>query len=113
MFPSAEGHPRVKLKDNLARTRSIILPGRLNYQSFAYPLSIKDVLSVNQGWKQAGDSLEIWLFIGPEGGWSETEAGQAGALGIVALSLGPRILRTETAGIVAASVILYESGDLG
>ena len=75
--------------------------------------SIKDVLSVNQGWKQAGDSLEIWLFIGPEGGWSETEAGQAGALGIVALSLGPRILRTETAGIVAASVILYESGDLG
>lgn len=59
------------------------------------------------------DPSDIWVFIGPEGGWSETEAGEAGAMGITALSLGPRILRTETAGIVAAALILYEAGDLG
>ena len=74
--------------------------------------SLREVLSANEDWKP-GDLREIWLFIGPEGGWSETEAGEAGALGIISLSLGPRILRTETAGIVAASLVLYENGDLG
>lgn len=74
---------------------------------------LREVLSVNPDLRQVGSSLEIWLFIGPEGGWSEREAGEAGAMGIIAVSLGARILRTETAGIVAAALVLYESGDLG
>ena len=41
------------------------------------------------------------------------EVEEAGEAGITYLSLGARILRTETAGIVAASLVLYESGDLG
>lgn len=53
------------------------------------------------------------VLIGPEGGFSEEEVDVARRAGAVPVSLGPRILRTETAGITALSLILYELGDLG
>lgn len=56
---------------------------------------------------------QTFIIIGPEGGFSPEEAAQAQAKNIVTAGLGPRILRTETAGIVAASIILYELADLG
>ncbi|MGE5390819.1 MAG: 16S rRNA (uracil(1498)-N(3))-methyltransferase [Deltaproteobacteria bacterium] len=56
---------------------------------------------------------EIFLLVGPEGGFSSAEVERARQQGCTTLTLGPRILRTETAGIVAASIILYELGDLG
>lgn len=56
---------------------------------------------------------EMFVLIGPEGGFSNSEVGAAVKKGINTASLGPRILRTETAGLVAASIILYEYGDLG
>ncbi len=56
---------------------------------------------------------ELLLIIGPEGGISEGEVAQALAAGAVAVSLGRRILRVETAGLAALSAILYETGDLG
>jgi 16S rRNA (uracil1498-N3)-methyltransferase len=55
---------------------------------------------------------EINLFIGPEGGFTVEEIDTAKSLSLVPVSLGPRILRAETAGIVAASAILFELGDL-
>ncbi len=59
------------------------------------------------------EPLAVNLFIGPEGGFTEAEVGLARSQGIVTVSLGPRILRAETAGIVAAAAILYQHGDLG
>lgn len=56
--------------------------------------------------------FSINLFIGPEGGFTEEEVILAQRYGIVPITLGPRILRAETAGLVAAAVILYELGDL-
>lgn len=53
------------------------------------------------------------LFIGPEGGFEPDEVATAQRYGIVPVTLGPRILRAETAAIVAASAVLYELGDLG
>jgi len=53
------------------------------------------------------------LLIGPEGGFSPTEVTWARERGAHTISLGPRILRTETAGLVALSLILYALGDLG
>ena len=47
----------------------------------------------------------ITLFIGPEGGFSPTEIEQAEANGLIAVSLGPRTLRAETAAIAAATLI--------
>jgi 16S rRNA (uracil1498-N3)-methyltransferase len=58
-------------------------------------------------------SKEINLFIGPEGGFAEEEIATARDHNIVPVSLGPRILRAETAGLAATSAILYELGDLG
>ncbi len=55
-----------------------------------------------------------WIVVvGPEGGWSVAEAAFCKQKGAFLTGLGPRILRTETAGIVALSAIMYESGDLG
>ena len=55
----------------------------------------------------------ITLLIGPEGGFSKDEVTTAIQKGFVSASLGPRILRTETAPITAISIIQYELGDIG
>jgi len=56
--------------------------------------------------------FSVNLFIGPEGGFTFEEVILAQRYGIVPITLGPRILRAETAGLVAAAAILYELGDL-
>lgn len=48
------------------------------------------------------------LFVGPEGGFTTDEIYLAAQYGIQPVGLGPRVLRAETAGLVAASAILYE-----
>ncbi|NPV26859.1 MAG: 16S rRNA (uracil(1498)-N(3))-methyltransferase [Firmicutes bacterium] len=55
----------------------------------------------------------VYVFIGPEGGLSSSEIEAAISAGVICVSLGPRILRTETAGLAALTMILYELGDLG
>lgn len=67
--------------------------------------------------KKIGDIIEntpksISLFIGPEGGFSSDEIYMLSSYNVVSATLGKRILRTETAPIVALSVIMYETGNL-
>lgn len=50
----------------------------------------------------------VAVFIGPEGGFEESEVEAAMAAGFSPISLGRRILRTETAGLTALSVIMFE-----
>ncbi len=50
----------------------------------------------------------VAVFIGPEGGFEEREIDFAQKHGVKAVSLGKRILRTETAPLTALSVIMYE-----
>jgi 16S rRNA (uracil1498-N3)-methyltransferase len=52
----------------------------------------------------------VSLIIGPEGGFAEDEVELARRAGCVPVSLGPRILRSETAGIVAAALVMHELG---
>lgn len=68
--------------------------------------SLKDCL-------RASSSANIFLFIGPEGGFTAEEVELAKEFGVLTLSLGPRILRTETAGPAVTAIIQYELGDLG
>jgi 16S rRNA (uracil1498-N3)-methyltransferase len=56
--------------------------------------------------------FSISLFIGPEGGFTPDEVSLAASYGALPVSLGPRILRAETAGLVAVAAILFDSGDL-
>jgi 16S rRNA (uracil1498-N3)-methyltransferase len=58
----------------------------------------------------AGKQLE--LLVGPEGGFSELELKQLKVAGVVDASLGPRVLRTETAGPSAIAVLQALHGDL-
>lgn len=55
----------------------------------------------------------LTLLVGPEGGLSQEEVALAKERGFVAVSLGRRILRSETAALVALALIQYEWGDLG
>lgn len=52
------------------------------------------------------------LAVGPEGGWSPTDREQLRAAGFRGLRLGPRILRTETAGLAALAALQARFGDL-
>jgi 16S rRNA (uracil1498-N3)-methyltransferase len=60
-----------------------------------------------------GPASEVHLLIGPEGGFSSAEATAALTAGFHIVSLGPRILRTETAAIAVVSLLQYAMGDLG
>lgn len=68
---------------------------------------------VNASWRDyAIGSGDIELIIGPEGGLSDNEITLAFQQGFSPLSLGPRVLRTETAAITALSVLQAVGGDL-
>ncbi len=56
---------------------------------------------------------DIYVLIGPEGGFATEEVERARAAGALIVSLGPRLLRTETAGPLTVGLILYEVGDMG
>nr|WP_279342410.1 16S rRNA (uracil(1498)-N(3))-methyltransferase [Geotalea sp. SG265] len=68
---------------------------------------LRDVLT---GLPAPGD---IGVLIGPEGGFSPEEAAAASAAGFVPVSLGKRIVRTETASLAILSILQYQWGDLG
>ncbi len=55
----------------------------------------------------------IAIAVGPEGGFTPEEAASLAGRGWRPAGLGPRILRTETAGAVAAAIVLHVWGDLG
>jgi 16S rRNA (uracil1498-N3)-methyltransferase len=54
----------------------------------------------------------VVLAVGPEGGWSPLDREQLGAGGFSGVRLGPRILRTETAGLAAVAALQARFGDL-
>ncbi|MGV8923805.1 MAG: 16S rRNA (uracil(1498)-N(3))-methyltransferase [Thermomonas sp.] len=58
-------------------------------------------------------SQPVYLAVGPEGGWSPQDIEQSGAAGFNGVRLGPRVLRTETAGIAAIAALQVLHGDLG
>ena len=69
--------------------------------------NLKGVLSAFHNTRQ------LTLLIGPEGGFSKEETTDAVENGFIETSLGPRILRTETAPVAAISIIQFVLGDVG
>lgn len=55
---------------------------------------------------------EMGIFIGPEGGFTEEEILYAASQGVVPVTLGNRILRSETAGLVTLSATMYEMDEM-
>lgn len=60
----------------------------------------------------APPSAALTIAIGPEGGWSPRDREALRAAGFIGLRLGPRILRTETAGLAAIAALQSRFGDL-
>ncbi|MFT6791357.1 MAG: 16S rRNA (uracil1498-N3)-methyltransferase [Cellvibrionaceae bacterium] len=98
--------------------------GRTRLPSIAEPLTFSEWLTVSADQKyilhpyQAQtlapevQATRIALLAGPEGGFSETEFELARQHQFVPLSLGPRILRAETAPLCALSLIQHQLGDV-
>jgi 16S rRNA (uracil1498-N3)-methyltransferase len=61
----------------------------------------------------AGPLLQAILVVGPEGGLTDEEALDLRSAGAILVGLGPRILRTETAGPVGLALLQSRYGDLG
>ena len=56
---------------------------------------------------------EVSVFIGPEGGFEPAEVAAAEAAGATVVTMGERVLRSETAGLVAATLVMQAVGELG
>ena len=65
-----------------------------------HPEAADDLATALQG---ASDQTSITLLVGPEGGWSDKELEAARKAGGRAVRFGPRVLRTETAGLALLS----------
>jgi len=59
------------------------------------------------------EKRKIFFIVGPEGGLSEEEVGLAREKGFIPVTLGKRILRSETASLCVLSILQYEWGDIG
>jgi 16S rRNA (uracil1498-N3)-methyltransferase len=56
-------------------------------------------------WVRATPARDVTVLVGPEGGFTDQEEDAARAAGALALSRGPRVLRTETAGLAALAIL--------
>ncbi|MBI1910780.1 MAG: 16S rRNA (uracil(1498)-N(3))-methyltransferase [Deltaproteobacteria bacterium] len=98
-----------------------VLPG-VNLKTFkeaveSYSGSLKILFWENDrvgGLKTAliPNKKKIVALVGPEGGLDETEVNEAKKNGFIQASLGPRILKAETAALSVLSILQYELGDL-
>jgi 16S rRNA (uracil1498-N3)-methyltransferase len=123
------GHPSA---DRLARWDRIARSAAKQCQRsmlpvFEHPLAFHDVLSRPEElrllfWEGActrtlddqvpASPSSVLAVVGPEGGFSPNEAQQTEAHGFRSISLGPRILRAETAALVAIALCQFRWGDL-
>ena len=55
--------------------------------------------------------MDVAIFIGPEGGFDVEEVEEAKSAGVAPITLGRRILRTETAGLTALSILMFQLED--
>jgi 16S rRNA (uracil1498-N3)-methyltransferase len=63
--------------------------------------------------ERSKEKKKIFFVIGPEGGLSQGEVDEAKEAGFIAVTLGRRILRAETASLCFLSILQYEQGDIG
>lgn len=90
-------------------TMDIFLVPYENAENFGIKGVVSDIIKNGK----INNVKKIGVMVGPEGGFEEEEINKLKDAGAYIITLGNRILRTETAGFVATSLIQYELGDLG
>ena len=98
----ADVHDWDALVATFSRYDHVFVPWEL-----AEPVPLRDVFESG-----LAGARSVLVAIGPEGGFSAGEIERARAAGAVTVSLGRRILRTETAALVVLSAILYARGEV-
>lgn len=79
-----------------------------SFDRFLVAYEEESARSLKTALREAGSLSSIALLIGPEGGLEPDEVNRLAASGAISVSLGKRILRTETAGMAMLAQILYE-----
>lgn len=102
------------LKEAAEQSERGIIPKLLQIQKFEEV--VKDIESEKIILDKSGESIKyqasgityqaLSIFVGPEGGWTEQELKVAKENGAKIISLGSRVLRTETAGMIVAAILL-------
>jgi len=96
----------------VTRLEAALQNARQNHDACLIPWEGERSLGLRQA-LQTTSPGRVGLFIGPEGGFSAEEAALAQQHGVIPVSLGPRILRMETAAVVAVALVLHEMGEMG
>ena len=104
---AAEQSNRAKVPEvnGILRLKQALAASEGSLKLFCY--ESEQTLTLKQSLQNAQPDQAITLFIGPEGGFTNEEVELAKKSGAITISLGSRVLRTETAGLVAISQVLY------
>lgn len=104
--------PRVYMPQNLNEAFEIV--NKFSFSLIPYEKernsTLRAVLSDFKSKILKENKTEIAIFIGPEGGFSSKEIEDGIRAGVAPVTLGPRILRTETASLAVISIVMYELG---
>jgi len=73
----------------------------------------KEGTRVKEALAGSGEKIKIFFIVGPEGGLSQEEVNLSREKGFIPITLGKRILRSETASLSLLSILQYEWGDIG
>lgn len=90
-----EIQPPQSIESVLARAHSFALAGICDTADSTW--------GIRRFFDEADQGREVLLLVGPEGGWTDEERAAARSAGVVPVSLGPTILRAETAAVAAVA----------
>lgn len=103
VVPTVSKPVSLKMAIELAKEMDIILIPYENAKDMSYT---REVL------KKIKTGMKVGIFIGPEGGFAPEEVELVKSAGAYEITLGKRILRTETAGMMLMSVIMFQNEEL-
>lgn len=100
IIPKVENLINLKKVCNLIKKYDIVLLAYENEKDYTLKMALNNIKNK--------DNAKIGIIIGPEGGITTEEVKELIEAGAIKITLGNRILRTETVGISMASIVLYE-----
>jgi 16S rRNA (uracil1498-N3)-methyltransferase len=95
-----------QVHDVMTMREAIAYAGDMDVKLIPYELA-DDMEHTRQLIESVQPGQKVAVFIGPEGGFEESEIQEAQTAGTLPVTLGRRILRTETAGLVVLSWLMY------
>ncbi|MCI9283789.1 MAG: 16S rRNA (uracil(1498)-N(3))-methyltransferase [Lachnospiraceae bacterium] len=95
-----------KVSGVIGFSEACAMAGQLDCALIPYELA-RDMGETREVLSRIRPGMQVGIFIGPEGGFDVEEVEEAKAAGLLPITLGRRILRTETAGMTALSILMF------